>query len=75
MTDGSLSVFVQEMDIAQFQAMLKLDIDDEKRTVVERLLKEAKLELVQTKERQSKHRDARTAAKLLKGSSILGELR
>jgi hypothetical protein len=51
MTDGSLSVFVQEMNIARFRAMLKLDIDDEKRTVVERLLKEAKLELVQTKER------------------------
>jgi hypothetical protein len=49
MTDGSLSVFVQEMNIARFQAMLKLDIDDEKRTVVERLLQEAKLELVKTK--------------------------
>ena len=51
MTDGSFSVFVLEMDIAHFQAMLKLDMDDEKRTVVERLLEEAKLELVQAKKR------------------------
>jgi hypothetical protein len=33
------------MNIARFQAMLKLDMDSEKRTVIERLLEEAKLEL------------------------------
>ena len=59
-----------EMNIARFQAMLKLDMDDEERTVVERLLKEAKLELV-----QSKHRDTRTGAELLKESSVRGALR
>jgi hypothetical protein len=38
-----------EMNIAHFQAMLKLDMDGVKRSVVERLLDEAKLELVRQK--------------------------
>jgi hypothetical protein len=35
------------MNIARFQAMLKLATDSEKRTVIGRLLEEAKLELAQ----------------------------
>jgi hypothetical protein len=49
MKDHRFSVFVIEMNIAHFQAMLKLDMDGAKRSVVERLLDEAKLELVRAK--------------------------
>lgn len=33
--------FIIKLNIAQYQAMLKLDIDDEKRSTVARLLAEA----------------------------------
>ncbi len=33
--------FIIELNIAHYQAMLKLDIDDEKRSTIERLLAEA----------------------------------
>ena len=49
MSDRRFSVFVIEMNIAHFQAILKLDMDSAKRSVVERLLAEAKLELVRAK--------------------------
>ena len=48
MKDHRSSVFVIEMNIAHFQAMLKLDMDGAKRSVIERLLDEARLELVRT---------------------------
>ena len=34
--------YIVKLNIAHYQAMLKLDIDDERRSVVERLLAEAK---------------------------------
>jgi hypothetical protein len=46
MMDVPFSVFVTEMNIAHYKAMLKLDMDDAKRSVVERLLDEAKHNLV-----------------------------
>ena len=49
MKDHRSSVFVIEMNIAHFQAMLKLDMDGAKRSVIERLLDETKLELVLAK--------------------------
>jgi hypothetical protein len=45
MMDVPFSVFVMEMNIAHFEAMLKLDMDGEQRLVVERLLVEAKHDL------------------------------
>ena len=46
-TNSSLSVFVLEMNIARFQAMLKLDMDGRKRAVIERLPEGTRLELGQ----------------------------
>ena len=43
------SVFVIEMNIARFQSMLKPDMDGAKRSVIERLLDETKLELVRAR--------------------------
>jgi hypothetical protein len=37
--------FIINLNIAHYQAMLKLDIDDEKRSTVARLLAEAEKEL------------------------------
>lgn len=49
MVDGS---FVIETNIALYKAMLKLDIDEEKRSVVERLLAEAEEVLAMDFKRQ-----------------------
>ena len=49
MKDHRLSIFVIEMNIARFQSMLKPDMDGAKHSVIERLLDEAKLELVRAK--------------------------
>lgn len=38
--------FITQMNIAHFRALLQLDIDDAKRSVVERLLAEAEKNLV-----------------------------
>ncbi len=40
------SPIIIQMNIAHYRAMLKLDMGDEKRSVVERLLAEAKSQLV-----------------------------
>ena len=43
MTDENINII--ELNIARYRAMLKLDMDDGKRSIVERLLAEAKRDL------------------------------
>ena len=50
MIGHQFSVFVMEMNIAHFQAMLKRDIDEETRSIVERLLAEAEHHLALAKQ-------------------------
>jgi hypothetical protein len=52
MTDVPFSVFVMEMNIAHFEAMLKLDMDEEKRSVVEQLLDKAKQDLARRRDQK-----------------------
>jgi hypothetical protein len=54
MIDVPFSVFVMEMNIAHFEAMLKLDMDDEQRLVVERLFVEAKHHLTTAAKKNSR---------------------
>jgi hypothetical protein len=49
MKDHRFSVFVIEMNIAHYKAMLKPDMGGAKRSVIERLLDETKLELVRAR--------------------------
>jgi hypothetical protein len=55
MTNQPFSVFVIEMDIARYQAMLKLDMDNRKRAIIERLLSQAKHDLVLAKNCKDEH--------------------
>jgi hypothetical protein len=61
MTNDPFSVFVMEMNVAHFQAMLKLDMDDAKRSVIEQLLDEAKSELALAKKDGIRSRETSTA--------------
>jgi hypothetical protein len=53
MTNVPFSVFVMEMNIAHFEAMLKLDMDEEKRSVVEQLLAKSKQDLARRRDQKT----------------------
>jgi hypothetical protein len=53
MTNVPFSVFVMEMNIAHFEAMVKLDMDEEKRSVVEQLLANAKQDLARRRDQKT----------------------
>lgn len=48
--------FIIRLNIAHYRAMLKLDMDGEKRRVIERLLAEAKGNLVSAMDSREPHR-------------------